>query len=163
MLSTETLEDARLPYCRPNVTESASVSSSAAPVTQTASADIEAQSAYAQAVTSEAAAASSTKKAEATTTWSAQPEATSEAPAQSSGDNQGGFATYFYQGGNAGACGNYHSDGEKGVAIDSAWWPNFSSPSEHCGKWVTITNTNTGATTTAQIWDVCPTCKSAII
>ncbi len=74
----------------------------------------------------------------------------------------GGFATYFYQNGNAGACGNYNSDSAYIVAIDSAWWPNYQSgSSDLCGKWMTITNTANGNTAVAQVADVCPTCVSA--
>lgn len=168
MLSTETLEDARLPYCRPNATESASVSSSAAPVHQTASADYEAQSAYAEAITSESAAeATSTWVAEttSTSTWSAKPEKTTKASSggsSSSYDKTGGFATYFHQNGNAGACGDYHSDSEYGIAIDSnGYWGNdFSQGSDLCGKVINIKNDNNGKTVTATVWDVCPTCNN---
>jgi expansin (peptidoglycan-binding protein) len=167
MLSTETLEEARLPYCRPNATETASSSASAtaAPVHQSASADYEAQSAYAEAVTSESAAeASSTWTPEASTsTWSAKAEATTKAASNPSGDvKTGGFATYFTQNGNAGACGQYHSDSEFGIAIDSnGYWGNdFSQGSDLCGKVINIKNTNNGKTVTATVWDVCPTCNN---
>jgi hypothetical protein len=169
MLAEETLEEARLPYCRPNATESSSVASASAtqaPVHQSASVDYEAQSAYAEAVTSESAAeASSTWSAEPTSTWSAQPEATTKASSggSPSGDvKTGGFATYFYQNGNAGACGQYHSDSEYGIAIDSNgyWGQDFSQGSDLCGKVINIKNTNSGATVTATVWDVCPTCNN---
>lgn len=167
MLATETLEEARLPYCRPNATETASYSASAtaAPVHQSASADYEAQSAYAEAVTSESAAeASSTWTPEATTsTWSAPAETTTKAASNPSGDlKTGGFATYFTQNGNAGACGQYHSDSEFGIAIDSnGYWGNdFSQGSDLCGKVINIKNDNNGKTVTATVWDVCPTCNN---
>jgi expansin (peptidoglycan-binding protein) len=167
MLASETLEEARLPYCRPNATETASYSASAtaAPVHQSASADYEAQSAYAEAVTSESAAeASSTWTPEASTsTWSAKAEATTKAASNPSGDlKTGGFATYFTQNGNAGACGQYHSDSEFGIAIDSnGYWGNdFSQGSDLCGKVINIKNDNNGKTVTATVWDVCPTCNN---
>jgi hypothetical protein len=60
-----------------------------------------------------------------------------------------GEATYFYQNGNAGSCGQYHSDSDYIVAVSPAGY----TVSNHCGKQVTITNTETGitATATAQI------------
>ncbi|PWN41927.1 barwin-like endoglucanase [Ceraceosorus guamensis] len=64
-----------------------------------------------------------------------------------------GHATFFYQGGNAGSCGTAHSDSDAVVAISSA-----KHDSSNCGKWITITNTQTGQTTSAQIADTCPTC-----
>lgn len=76
-----------------------------------------------------------------------------------SGTQTGGYATYFYQGGAAGACGNYHSDSDYIIAIDSAWWPDMgSSVSQYCGRWITVQNTNNGKTVTAQVADVCPSC-----
>jgi expansin (peptidoglycan-binding protein) len=145
---------------------SATVSSSAAPVHQTESADLEAQSAYAQAVTSESA-AEATWSAEptSTSTWSAKPEKTTKASSggSPSGDvKTGGFATYFHQNGNAGACGQYHSDSDYGIAIDSnGYWGNdFSSGSDLCGKVINIKNENNGKTVTATVWDVCPTCNN---
>jgi len=169
MLASENLDEARLPYCRPNATETASysASSTAAPVHQSASADYEAQSAYAKAITSESAAeASSTWTPEATTsTWSAKAEATTKkASSSSSGgySKTGGFATYFYQNGNAGACGQYHSDSDYGIAIDSNgyWGQDFSQGSDLCGKVINIKNDNNGKTVTATVWDVCPTCNN---
>jgi len=169
MLASENLDEARLPYCRPNATETASysASSTAAPVHQSASADYEAQSAYAKAITSESAAeASSTWTPEATTsTWSAKAEATTKkASSSSSGgySKTGGFATYFYQNGNAGACGQYHSDSDYGIAIDSNgyWGQDFSQGSDLCGKVINIKNVNNGKTVTATVWDVCPTCNN---
>lgn len=172
MLATETLEEARLPYCAPNVTESASAtasatgSASASAIVQTESADYEAQSEYVHAIPS--------STAEATSTWSeeAAPEPTQEAPKEESSNNNGGspsgdvktggFATYFHQNGNAGACGQYHSDGEYGIAIDSNgyWGQDFSQGSDLCGRVINIKNTNNGKTVTATVWDVCPTCNN---
>lgn len=172
MLADEKLEDARLPYCRPNGTETASVSAwsasaSADAPTQTESADYEAQSEYSHAIPSDAAVAQEASSAAPTTTstWSAEPEPTQEASSGSSpsGDvKTGGFATYFHQNGNAGACGQYHSDSEMGIAIDSNgyWGQDFSQGSDLCGRVINIKNTNNGKTVTATVWDVCPTCNN---
>jgi len=75
----------------------------------------------------------------------------------------GGFATYFYQGGNAGECGTVHSDYDKVIAIDAnGWWSDYQSnnASPYCGKWITLTNTNNGKSVTAMVADVCPTCDT---
>lgn len=173
MLSTETLEEARLPYCRPNATESATASAtvsgsaSASPIAaQTESADYEAQSEYSHALPSANAVAQevSSEAPAPTSTWSPEPapEPTQEAPAPSGGDEHtGGFATFFHQNGNAGACGNYNNDGAMGVAIDhEIWGSDFSQGSDLCGRTVRITNTNNGKSVTAQVWDVCPTCAN---
>ncbi|KAJ9100090.1 hypothetical protein QFC19_005770 [Naganishia cerealis] len=74
----------------------------------------------------------------------------------------GGHATYYYQGGNAGACGWYKSDSDKIIAINGAgYWQNTGSASSDCGRWITITNTNNGKTTTAMVADVCPSCTDS--
>ncbi|WVW80146.1 hypothetical protein I302_102121 [Kwoniella bestiolae CBS 10118] len=114
---------------------------------------------------SEAAPTSTTEAAwtaEATSTSSAAAETSSAASSSGSSDvKTGGFATFFYQGGNAGACGTVHSDSDKVIAIDSnGYWSDFSQPSQYCGKYITITNTNNGKTVTAMVADVCPTCVS---
>ncbi|KAF8320126.1 barwin-like endoglucanase, partial [Clavulina sp. PMI_390] len=72
----------------------------------------------------------------------------------------GGFGTYFYQEGNAGACGNKNSDSAKIVAIDIAYYGNTGEVSSYCGKKVRIVNTDNGKTVDAEIADVCPTCKN---
>lgn len=176
LLATETLAD-RPEYCTPNATQNATASAyeaSASTATVTATADIAAESDYAAeassstaALTTQAAAAAPTSEwvAPTTTSTSEAPAQTSEAPANNgglSGDVQtGGDATFFYQNGNPGACGNYNSDSTPLVAIDQAWWPNFGQQSDLCGKWVTIKNTNNGKTVSAVIADVCPTCNNA--
>jgi hypothetical protein len=62
-----------------------------------------------------------------------------------------GRATYFYQNGNAGSCGQYHSGSDYIVAVSPAAY----TVSNHCRKQVTITNTETGITTTATVADSC--------
>lgn len=37
---------------------------------------------------------------------------------------------------------------------------NLGQTSQYCGRWVLITNTNTGAQVTAQVADACPGCSS---
>ena len=111
----------------------------------------------------------------ASTTPSASPASTTSSAAaasssSSSGDSTslsgtietGGYATYFYQGGNAGACGTVHSDTDKVIAIDSnGWWPgSFGTPSPYCGKYINIKNLNNGNTVQAMVADVCPTCTT---
>jgi len=68
-----------------------------------------------------------------------------------------GTATFFYQNGVAGACGNVNSDDAKVVALDSAIYNN----GEYCGKTVVLTNTDTGESVTATVADECPSCESA--
>lgn len=190
MLANETLADDRKPYCTPNATESSSAAEYQATATATVSADAEAESEYCSSSddaepssTESSAAAEATSEvaqakvaqAEPTTTstseWVA-PTTTSEAPAATSeaassgsspsGDvHTGGHATFFYQNGNAGACGEYNSDDSHIVAIDgNGWWQDFSQASDLCGRWVNIKNTNNGKTVSAKIADVCPTCVS---
>lgn len=97
------------------------------------------------------------------TTEEAQP---TQAPSNGGGDvHSGGYATFFYQNGNPGACGNYNSDSTPLVAIDQAQWyasgsSSFGSQSNLCGKWLTITNTNNGKSVSAIVADVCPTCAN---
>lgn len=167
MLADEKLETARLPYCIPNATESASASAweasaSASPVAQTESADYEAQSAYANYATSSEVATSTTEAPAPSSTWSpeAAPEPTTQAaPAPSNDEHTGGFATYFFQGGNAGACGQVHSDSDYGVAIDhEIWGSDFSQGSEYCGRSVRVSRGDKSVV--AQVWDVCPTCAN---
>ncbi|GAA96036.1 hypothetical protein E5Q_02696 [Mixia osmundae IAM 14324] len=66
----------------------------------------------------------------------------------------GGEATYFYQGGNPGSCGNYAQDSDLVVAVQQT-----RMNSSLCGKKVLITNTATGATVTATVADTCPSCQ----
>jgi expansin (peptidoglycan-binding protein) len=75
------------------------------------------------------------------------------------------LATYYYQNGNAGACGVYHSDSDKIIAINGAgYWSNYESGgvSPYCGKWITIKATDgSGRSTQAMVADVCPTCMGS--
>jgi len=181
LLSTETLAD-KPAYCTPNATQVASAVAYNATATASDSADGDVATEFAQATqsldsvfssvaaqqTSTLSVGNANAQPASTSTWVA-PTTTSEAPAATttaassggSGDVMtGGFATFFYQGGNAGACGNYNSDSGYGIAIDQHWWSNFGSVSDYCGKQIAITNTNNGKTVTATVWDVCPSCVS---
>ncbi|KAJ9098710.1 hypothetical protein QFC21_004358 [Naganishia friedmannii] len=77
----------------------------------------------------------------------------------------GGHATYYYQNGNAGACGSYHSDSDRIIAINGpGYWSNYESGgvSPYCGKWITIKATDgSGRSTQAMVADVCPTCTGS--
>lgn len=163
--------------CESSAIEQATATVADAPKADSASATATATStstqdapAYVAAEPTSSAAAETSSEAPA---WTPSPSTTSEEPAQTSqassnngGDNHvGGYATYFYQGGNAGACGNVNSDSTPLVAIDQAQWyasgsGSFGSPSSLCGKWLTITNTNNGKSVSAIVADVCPTCAN---
>lgn len=85
------------------------------------------------------------------------------APSTGSSDsslNYGGFATYFYQNGNAGACGTVHSDYDFICAMDQARYGNSGNASPLCGQQVQITNENNGNTVVVTIADDCPTCAN---
>jgi hypothetical protein len=152
-------------------TESASVtatttsSADLADVTESTSSSINAELASALVANNNYAHQTSTStEVEPTSTTTTQAAATTTA--SSGGDGSvmtGGFATYFWQGNNAGACGKVNPDDHYGIAIDShGWWPDYNSgsPSPLCGKEIIITNTNNGRTVKAAVWDVCPTCVS---
>jgi rare lipoprotein A (peptidoglycan hydrolase) len=81
----------------------------------------------------------------------------------SSGDGDlitGGVATFFTQGGNAGACGQVHQDSDFIAAMDQARYGNAGGVSPLCGKQVKITNTKNGKTVTVTVADDCPTCEN---
>ncbi|KAN0077080.1 RlpA-like double-psi beta-barrel-containing domain containing protein, partial [Tylopilus felleus] len=94
-----------------------------------------------------------------TTTPAASPPAQTSAPADNNSSNgpfSGGIATYFYQGGNAGACGNYNPDSAMICAMDSARFD-----MSLCGQQVQITNTVSGQSITVTVADECPTCDNS--
>ncbi|MBW0522733.1 hypothetical protein O181_062448 [Austropuccinia psidii MF-1] len=68
-----------------------------------------------------------------------------------------GKATFFSQGGVAGACGNKHKDSDYVVAIQS----NMYSQGELCGKNISITRPSTGRTIFCLAADECPGCPSS--
>ncbi|KAF8077896.1 plant expansin [Lyophyllum atratum] len=79
---------------------------------------------------------------------------------QSSNVNSGGFATFFYQNGVAGACGTVHGDNDMIAAIDGHRYGNLNVKSALCGQKVQITNPANKKSVTVTIADACPTCKN---
>jgi hypothetical protein len=82
----------------------------------------------------------------------------------SSGDgspNTGGVATFFFQNGVAGACGQVHQDTDLICAMDSARYGNSGNESPLCGRQVKITNTQNQKTVIVKVADDCPTCDNA--
>ncbi|KAF8910976.1 RlpA-like double-psi beta-barrel-protein domain-containing protein-containing protein [Gymnopilus junonius] len=82
------------------------------------------------------------------------------APSTDSAVNTGGFATFFYQNNNFGACGQKHSDSDLIAAIDGARYGNLGAKSSLCGRKVKITNTQNKKSVTVTIEDACPTCDN---
>jgi len=97
------------------------------------------------------------------TSSSPKPKPTPASGASSDGSqvNTGGQATFFYQGGAAGACGQVHSDNDLICAMDQARYGNSGNASPLCGKQVKITNTQNGKTVTVTVADDCPTCLNS--
>merc|ERR1712093_463815 len=90
------------------------------------------------------------------TTSSKKAEPTQQQQQQSSGGGSySGQATYFYQGGNPGACGNYNQDSAYIVALDYRMY----SGGSHCGQQVRINSG--GRSITATVADLCPSCASS--
>lgn len=94
--------------------------------------------------------------------------ATEKASASSGGSSSGdsglggilqsysdGVATFFFQHGTAGACGQVHDDNDLIVALYTSVYDNGA----HCGKQVKLTNTDSGKTAMATVADECPSCK----
>jgi hypothetical protein len=75
--------------------------------------------------------------------------------------NSGGFATYFYQNGVAGACGTVHQDTDMIAAIDSRRYGNTGDKSPLCGRKVKITNPANNKSVVVTIADACPTCQNS--
>lgn len=71
-----------------------------------------------------------------------------------------GYGTFYWQGGNAGACGTVHSDSDLIGAIKDDWYGPTGEVSPLCGKQVSITNTNNGKNVVITVADVCPTCET---
>ncbi|BGP36340.1 hypothetical protein JCM10449v2_000240 [Rhodotorula kratochvilovae] len=77
----------------------------------------------------------------------------SSSSSSGSGSSYSGQATYYFQGGAAGSCGNYASDSDYVVAVNA---PQMNSG--WCGRSVKITNTANGKTISAKVADTCPGC-----
>jgi len=189
LLASESLSD--LPsYCTPNATASSSASAFTETAASTDSANLDAATEYSSATASVVSEYSSATAAQATasttiansvadwahthtststyvapTTSSTSAAATSTSSGGSGGSGQvhtDGKATFFYQQGQAGECGQVRSDSEMLIAIDKSWWPDYETNSESslCGKWIEVTNTENGKSVEAEVVDVCPTCVS---
>ncbi|KJA27352.1 hypothetical protein HYPSUDRAFT_63036 [Hypholoma sublateritium FD-334 SS-4] len=136
------------------VAKAASTTAAAAPK------EVPTTSSKAAAVPSPAANAASTPSAKA----KAAAPAPSAAPASASSSSTvetGGFATFFYQNGVAGACGKVNPDSALIAAIDADRYGNTGEVSSLCGKQVKITNTNNKKSVTVTIADACPTCDNS--
>ncbi|KAG1875206.1 RlpA-like double-psi beta-barrel-protein domain-containing protein-containing protein [Suillus tomentosus] len=108
--------------------------------------------------------ASSPVAAPAPTTTSTTEAVSTTAPSTGSSDsslNYGGYATYFYQEGNPGACGTVHSDSDFICAMDQSRYGNSGNTSPLCGQQVQITNQINGNTVVVTIADDCPTCQNS--
>lgn len=70
----------------------------------------------------------------------------------------GGFATFFYQGGNAGACGNRNPDSAKVAALQTSEYANGA----HCGKQIKIFRAdNPSKSVLVTVADECPSCVNS--
>ncbi|KZV72789.1 barwin-like endoglucanase [Peniophora sp. CONT] len=67
----------------------------------------------------------------------------------------GGSATFYFQGGAAGSCGNVNPDSALIVAVQAQ-----SYNAANCGRQVRVTNTQNGRSVVATIADRCPTCQN---
>ncbi|KAI0054136.1 hypothetical protein FA95DRAFT_1530154 [Auriscalpium vulgare] len=166
LLASQNLTD-RPAQCIPSVSKSSSAApaSSTHPATSTASSHSATSTVVAAptkpAATSSAAPAPHTTAKPTTTSKSAAPKATTTAAAGGSGSGQtftGGVATFFFQGGVAGACGTVHKDTDFVAAIDQTRYGNSGDKSALCGRQVAITNKKNGNSVTVTIADDCPTC-----
>jgi rare lipoprotein A (peptidoglycan hydrolase) len=79
---------------------------------------------------------------------------------QTSGSFSSGDATFYYQGGAAGACGNYRKDSDFIAAIDYRRYGALDKKSLLCGLQAKVTNHKNGKSVTVTIEDACPTCKN---
>ncbi|GAA5993026.1 hypothetical protein JCM5350_004905 [Sporobolomyces pararoseus] len=143
-----------------------SSSAQAAAASASAKAKEEADAAWAS---SSAAAAAASSKAAADAAWASSSSKAAAAAATSAASNNnnnnnnggghtytGGIATFFWQNGVAGNCGKVNSDDTPLVALPTATYENGA----HCGKYVTITRSDTGKSIQALVADSCPTCNN---
>lgn len=95
-----------------------------------------------------------------TTSSKASPTVAADLTKVTSGSYSGGFATYYYQGGNAGACGEKKQDGDLIAAIDFRRYGKTNAKSLLCGARLTVTNTKNGKSVNVIVKDACPTCEN---
>ncbi|KIK62421.1 hypothetical protein GYMLUDRAFT_72655 [Collybiopsis luxurians FD-317 M1] len=173
LLKNETLSD-REARCTPDPTVLSSVSASLEGVTSTDSTPSSTADATTPTVTAAATttpviaqnvaapssssqdAPSSSADTESSSSDASTPTSSSASASSTSSVQTGGFGTFFYQNGVAGACGTVHSDSDYVFAMDSAIYSQSI-----CGKSVTITNTANGKSVTGVVADECPTCNNA--
>jgi len=170
LLATQSLSD-RPSYCTPSSSSSSSSSSSgSATSTSTAAAptdtsDVDCSdddsSSSSNSGASNAASSPSSGSSDSSSSGSSDSSSSSSSSGSSSSAVTGGYATYFYQGGNAGACGTVHSDYDYIAAIDIAYYGNTGDVSSWCGKTLTVQNLENGKTVTVTVADVCPTCDNS--
>ncbi|KAM0748658.1 barwin-like endoglucanase [Meredithblackwellia eburnea MCA 4105] len=127
-----------------------------------AAADAAASSSSAAAAAASSKAAAAKKASEeaayqATHTVQAAAVQTTAASSSSSQTYTGGYATFYTQNGVAGACGKVNPDSALIIAQDSRMYNNGAN----CGRSITLTRTDNGASVTAVIADECPTCETA--
>ncbi|RDB21115.1 Papain inhibitor [Hypsizygus marmoreus] len=151
------------------------VSSSKAPIAATTKAPAVATTKAPTVTTTKAPAVTTTKAPVVTTTKPAaakpttsktstvkpSPTSTPKSQVASTSGNSGGFATYFYQNGVAGACGTVHKDTDLIAAMDGRRYGNLNVKSALCGKKVKITNPKNNKSVTVTIADACPTCENS--
>ncbi|GAA5938955.1 hypothetical protein JCM1841_002614 [Sporobolomyces salmonicolor] len=101
--------------------------------------------------------AKSSSTSKQTSQMSPSASSTSTSSSGSSGTAYTGTATFFYQGGVAGACGTVNSDSTPLVALQTEMYGSGS----YCGKTVVITNKANGKSVTATVQDECPGCSSS--
>lgn len=95
------------------------------------------------------------------TTHTAAPTAAAPAAPANGDVHSGGFATFFFQNGVAGACGNVNPDSAFIAALDSNLYGDTGKKSPHCGQKVLITNTKNQKQVTVTVADACPTCVNS--
>lgn len=163
-------EEATEEYCDEEEEQAASSVAAASTPAPAATTSTPAPAAYVAPTTSAAPApAATTSEAAApvaTTSEAAAPAATTSeaaAPAPATGgDVQGdAHATYYYQSGNAGACGDVNPESAMIAAIPYKWWNGSDSQrSSRCGQYIDITRVSTGKKITVKVADLCPTCTT---
>lgn len=71
-----------------------------------------------------------------------------------------GVATFYQQGGVAGACGDFHSDSDFVCALQTELYGDINAVSPNCGRTIHITNPANGKSVDVVVVDACPTCEN---
>lgn len=158
LLATEKLETARAPQCIPSDGSSSSAAQSE-PTSNVKTPPPPKPKGASPNGSEKKSKSSSAKVAPASTPKPKAPKPNSQ---PSGGDvHTGGFGTFFFQNGVAGACGTVHKDSDFVVALDTAIYGNTGVKSPHCGHEIHITNTKNNKSIKAIVADACPTCDNA--